>query len=201
MIDAILDHPCTGHATVEEIRKQGGIREMNISHVAYPALNFDTPSGKIEFYSERAAQLGLSALPAFDDPAQQARHEKCAYPLALAQGRTMTQFHSFYNSGRELPTLAKREAGPTLWISPEDAAARQLADRGVIRIFNERGEMTARAHVTDRIPAGTVWMHDGWLGLNTLSSGNPLLPDAAVDIFGFSAGQARFGTMVQVVAA
>jgi anaerobic selenocysteine-containing dehydrogenase len=113
----------------------------------------------------------------------------------------MTHFHSFYNNGQELPTLARREAEPTLWISPADAATRQLVDGAPIRIFNQRGELAARARVTDRIQAGTVWMRDGWTGLNRLTAGSAVLPDAAVDLFAFSAGQATFDAMVEVAPA
>ncbi len=197
MIDAILDHPCTGHATVAALRAEGGIRALDISHVANPTLDFDTPSRKIELFSAQAERLGLPPLPAYDAPLAQPR----AFPLALAQGRTMTHFHSFYNNGQVLPTLAKRESEPTLWISPADAAARNLADRAAIRIFNERGNLTARAHVTDKMPAGTVWMRDGWAGLNSLTTGTPVLPDAAVDLFAFAAGQAAFKAMVEVAPA
>ena len=60
--------------------------------------------------------------------------------------------------------------------------------------------MRARAYVTPRIPAGTVWMHDGCQGLNDLTSGAPCLPDHAVDVFGsFSGGQAAFDAAVEVV--
>src|SRR5215469_8146477 len=62
-IDAVLDHPATGHATVAALRAEGGIRAMTVSHVAHPDLCFPTPSGKIELYSERASQLGLPPLP------------------------------------------------------------------------------------------------------------------------------------------
>jgi anaerobic selenocysteine-containing dehydrogenase len=198
MVDAILDHPCTGHATVAAMRAEGGMRALNISHVANPALDFDTPSRKIEFYSEQAARLGLPPLPSYIEHAAQTSH---ANRLVLAQGRTMTHFHSFYNSGQELPTLARRDTEPTLWISIADAAVRQLVEGAAIRIFNERGELAARAHVTDRIPAGTVWMRDGWTGLNRLTAGSAVLPDAAVDLFAFSAGQAAFDATVEVAAA
>jgi hypothetical protein len=60
--------------------------------------------------------------------------------------------------------------------------------------------MQARAFVTDRIPAGTVWIHDGWTALNTLTSGAPVLPDAAVDLFTFSSGQAEFEARVDCTA-
>jgi len=199
MIDAILDHPCTDRATVASLRARGGIGALNISHVANPTLDFATPSRKIEFYSAQAERLGLPPLPT---PGAELTADKVrVYPLALAQGRTMTHFHGFYNNGRELPTLARRETEPALWISSADAEARQLAHGAPIRMFNERGELRARAHVTDRIPAGTVWMRDGWPGLNLLTGGASVLPDAAVDLFDFSGGQASFDAMVEVTVA
>ncbi len=192
-LDALLDVPATGHATAAALAAEGGIRPLRISHVAYPDLAFDTPSGKVELFSARAASLGLPALPVFE-PA-----EPSESPLALRFGRTLTHFHGFYDHGTALPTLLAADPEPRLWISPADATQRGLADGDEIRIFNQRGEMRARALVTDRVPPGTVWMHDGWPGLNTLTSGAPVLPDAAVDIFpSFSGGQAEFETRVDV---
>ncbi len=196
MLDAILDHPATGHATVAKLRAQGGIGELKISHVANPTLQFDTPSGRIEFHSEDAARLGLPALPEWQAP----QAADPGYPLRLTQGRTLTHFHGFYNNGRELPTLAKREAEPHVWISVADAAKRGLKDGAAIRVYNARGELSARAHVTERIPAGTLWLRDGWPGLNALTDGSPVLPDAAADRFHFSAGQSTFEARVEVAA-
>jgi anaerobic selenocysteine-containing dehydrogenase len=121
-----------------------------------------------------------------------------SFPLTLRQGRTLTHFHGFYDHGRALPTLAKADPEPELWIAPDDAAARAIADGAAIRIHNERGDMKARARVTPRIPAGTVWMRDGWDGLNRLTSGAAVLPDSGVDLFGFSGGQAAFDARVEV---
>jgi anaerobic selenocysteine-containing dehydrogenase len=194
-LDAILDHPATGHATAAALAAEGGIRALRISHVAHPALRFPTPSGKIELYSERAAGLGLPALPVYEAPTGS------PYPLTLQQGRTLTHFHGFYDHGRALPSLAAADAAPTLWISPADADVRGVADGAAIRIHNARGEMAARARVTDKIPAGTVWMHDGWPGLNDLTSGSSVIPDDAVEAFaalGFSGGQAAFDARVEV---
>jgi anaerobic selenocysteine-containing dehydrogenase len=173
---------------------EGGMRALNVSHVAYPQLKFDTPSGKIELYSERAQALGFSPLPVWDDlPAS-------PFPLTLRQGRTLTHFHGFYDHGRALPTLAKADPEPELWLAPADAAARGISDGASIRIHNERGAMKARARVTGRIPAGTVWMRDGWDGMNHLTSGAAVIPDAGVDLFGFSGGQAAFDARVEVSA-
>ncbi|HEV8675243.1 MAG TPA: molybdopterin-dependent oxidoreductase [Methylomirabilota bacterium] len=195
-LDAILDHPATGHATVAALRAEGGIRALNISHVAHPDLRWPTPSGKVEFYSERAAALGLPPLPVYEELPATDR-----YPLAFRQGRTLTQFHGFYDHGQALPTLARLDPQPELWIAPADAAARGLADGAAIRIWNDRGAFEARARVTERVPAGTVWMRDGWTGLNRLTSGAASLPDGAVDVFSFSAGQAAYDAMVEVAPA
>ena len=192
LIDEILDVPATGHATVDTLIAGGGMRAMNVSHVGHPDLTFPTPSGKLEFFSERAVGLGLPGLPVFEPPADS------SYPLTLRHGRTLTAFHGFYDHGLALPSLAKADPEPVLWISPTDAAARGVADGAAIVMRNARGEMHCRAHVTPRIPPGTVWMRDGWSGLNTLTSGDAVLPDAAVDALGFSAGQAAFDARVEV---
>jgi anaerobic selenocysteine-containing dehydrogenase len=193
-IDAILDHPSTGHATVADLGREAGIRALRISHIAYPDHAFHTPSGKVEFYSERARMLGLPPLPVHQDlPAS-------SYPLAFRQGRTLTQFHGFYDHGRALPTLARADPEPFLWISPADAAMRGIEDGAAIRLYNERGEFRARARVTSQIREGTVWMRDGWEGLNRLTSGQSSIPDDAVDLFAFSSGQASFDAMVDVAA-
>ncbi len=193
-IDAVLDHPAAGHATVASLRESGGIAEMKISHVAHPDHKYTTPSGKIEFYSEQAAAQGLPALPSYQTRAES------SYPLELRMGRTLNHFHSFYDSGRALPSLAKLEAQPVLWMSKDDAAARGLDDRAEIRIRNDRGELTALAQVNDKVPPGTVWMHDGWPNLNTLTSGAASLPDNAITMFPFSTGQSAYDARVEVEA-
>jgi len=201
MVDAILDHPCTGRATVASLRAQGGIAALNISHIANPSFDFETPSRKIEFYSARAQNLGLPPLPQFTAAEDPEALTASVYPLTLTQGRTLTHFHAFYNNGSELPTLARRESEAQLWVATADAADRGVTDGAAIRIFNQRGELSARARVSDRIPAGTLWMRDGWPGLNRLTAGTAVLPDAAVDLFSFSAGQASFDARVEVALA
>ena len=112
LIDEILDVPATGHATVGTLIAEGGMRAMNVSHVGHPDLTFPTPSGKLEFFSERAVGLGLPGLPIFEPPAES------SYPLTLRHGRTLTAFHGFYDHGLALPSLAKADPEPVLWISP-----------------------------------------------------------------------------------
>ncbi|WP_425093210.1 molybdopterin-containing oxidoreductase family protein [Tropicimonas sp. S265A] len=190
-MNAALDHPATGHATVKTLRANSGRVPLNVSHVAYPNLEFSTPSGKIEFFSERAQSMGLPPLPM---PPEARPNDG----LALAHGRTFAQFHAFFDHGRALPTLANRETDPDLWIAPEDAAARGIADGDWIEISNPRGTFHARAKVTQRVPEGTVWIRDGWPGLNALTDGESVLPETALSEFPFSVGQNNYGARVEV---
>ena len=193
-IDAVINTPASGHATVAALREENSMRAFNIEHVAYADRHFDTPSGKIEFFSERARQQGLPPLPDYtarpNDP----------FPLELRFGRSMNQFHSFYDAGAKLPNLAKRLRGPEVWISPEDAASRSIKDATLVTIFNDRGTFEARAKITDRAAAGTLWMRDGWPGMNHLTSGDASLPTPATDLFHFTSGQAAYDAFVDVSA-
>lgn len=195
VIDAVLDHPATGHASVAQMRASGGHAALRISEVGHPTRIFATPSGKIEFWSARARDMGLDPLPQAPLP------DRPAGMLTLAQGRSFAHFHAFYDHARALPTLAAREAAPALWIAEDDARDRGIGDGDPITISNDRGKFAALARVTGRIPQGTVWMRDGWPGFNALSDGAAVLPEAALDAFPFSVGQSRFETVVAVTRA
>ncbi|MGI8550248.1 MAG: molybdopterin-containing oxidoreductase family protein [Dehalococcoidia bacterium] len=201
LLDTVFDHPSTGHVTAAQLRAQKGQQPLAVSHIAHPDLNFPTPSGKIEFYSQKAVELGLPPLPVYapsDEiaPKEEGRRER--YPLIFRQGRSITHFHAFYDHGQALPSLARADPEPQLWINPADAGARGLQDGGRIRMFNDRGEMSARALVTEKVQPGVVWMRDGWLGINFLTSGARSVPDAAARAF--PAGQASYEARIEVAA-
>ncbi len=180
--------------TVAELRRRAGYWQKNgLSHIAYQNHTFDTPSQKIEFWSGRAHQAGLSPLPSYTPPAQ------AMYPLRFCQGRTLTAFHAFFDEGQALPTLARANPGPQLWMHPLDAQQRQIANETPVVIANQRGQFEARAHVTDDILPGVVWMRDGWSGINRVTSGAPIVPLEALTIVpGVPGGQAAYEAWVEV---
>lgn len=193
-MNVVLDHPATDHTTVDQMRANGGRAELLISHVAYPTLEFDTPSGKLEFFSGKAVDLGVSPLP-------EASETTAETGLILAQGRTFAHFHSFYDHARALPSLAARETDPQFWIAPADAEDRGIADGDAITVWNAQGSFPARAKVTKRMPPGSVWTRDGWPGFNVLTDGTAVLPDTALSGFPFSVGQSGFGARVEIAKA
>src|SRR5262245_66514317 len=74
----------------------------------------------------------------------------------------------------------------------------QLSSGDGIKIYNERGEFAPKAHVTDDVPPGVVWIRDGWFGLNHLTSGDAVLTGDALSLFPFSVGQADYGAKAEV---
>jgi len=192
VLDLILNDPTTGHATIASLRAAGGFVPLKAPAIAYADRKFDSPSGKIEFSSPQAARLGLPPLPVHGG------ERASPYPLSLSFGRTLTHFHAFYDEGQALASLAKHNVAPQLLISPADAEARQLASGDAISIYNERGTFAAKACVTSDVKPGVVWMRDGWVGLNDLTSGEAVLTGDALNLFHFSVGQSDYGARVEV---
>ncbi|HEX2911107.1 MAG TPA: molybdopterin-dependent oxidoreductase [Chloroflexia bacterium] len=189
--------------TVAKLRELGGYwQKSGLSHIAYPDRKFHTPSGKIEFYSERAAQVGLDPLPGYTSPAVEGV-KTLEYPLTFRQGRSLTAFHSFYDEGQALPSLAKANPFPQVWLHPVEAESRGIETGQAVLIYNERGKMEAVARVTEDVLPGMVWMRDGWVGINRLTSGRAALSTLASELtewLGLPGGQASYEAQVEIVA-
>jgi formate dehydrogenase alpha subunit len=78
------------------------------------------------------------------------------YPLVLTTGRVLYHWHGGAISRRARGLL---EAYPEalVEVSPEDAAKVGLNGRGAVRVRSRRGEMVARAVVTDRVAPGVLF--------------------------------------------
>ncbi|MFF4184902.1 nitrate reductase subunit alpha [Streptomyces sp. NPDC001691] len=65
--------------------------------------------------------------------------------------------HSQYQDNLHMMTLGR--GGQTIWMSPQDADAIGVADNDWIEAVNRNGVVTARAIVSHKMPAGTVYMN------------------------------------------
>ncbi|MBI3360744.1 MAG: molybdopterin-dependent oxidoreductase [Chloroflexi bacterium] len=88
---------------------------------------------------------------------EQAEQPDVDYPLTLTTGRRLQQYHT--------GTMTRRAAGPEfvapeelVEINPADAATLGVADGGWVTVASRRGEVRARAWVTDRPRPGVVFM-------------------------------------------
>jgi nitrate reductase alpha subunit len=65
--------------------------------------------------------------------------------------------HSTYSDNLLMLTLSR--GGPIVWMSEEDAKELGIADNDWIEAFNANGSLTARAVVSQRVPAGMTMMY------------------------------------------
>ncbi len=65
--------------------------------------------------------------------------------------------HSNYQDNQYMLSLSR--GGPDLWMSVEDAAAIGVKDNEWVEAYNRNGVVVARAVVSHRMPAGTVYMY------------------------------------------
>ena len=115
---------------------------------------FDTPSGKVEFFSARAEGLGLDPLPDYIAPQEDTRSAAASrYPLAMISPPARNFLNSSFVN---VQSLRAAEGEPWLDIHPDDAAQRGVIAGNYVRVFNDRGRVELRARVTDRARPGVV---------------------------------------------
>jgi anaerobic selenocysteine-containing dehydrogenase len=113
---------------------------------------FRTPSGKLEFYSERLAAAGHAPLPDWQpDPEEQ--RNAARWPLRLLTAPGYFQAHTAYAG---VGFLRRREGGPFCVLHPDEAARRGLADGDKVRLYNERGAVGLGLRVSDEVLPGVV---------------------------------------------
>jgi anaerobic selenocysteine-containing dehydrogenase len=124
---------------------------------------FNTPSGKIELYSETLEQMGLDPLPTHREPPESPISspqllEK--YPLVLTTGiRSPVYFHSQY---RQLPWLREIHPDPVVRINPETAEKLRIKDGDWVYIESPRGRCKQKAKLTLGIDPRVVLAEHHW---------------------------------------
>ena len=156
-----------GGITLETLAERGWMRLGQPQPWAPLAKGFPSPSGRLEFYSERAAEAGLDPLPTYIPPYEAlARDPELArrYPLALIAPAGP---HFLNTEFSNLPAMRDKAGPQRVLLHAADAAPRGLRDGDVARVFNDRGEYLASVEISDRVPSGIVGGAKGhWPKLN-----------------------------------
>jgi len=145
---------------------------------------FPTPSGKIEIFSQRAADLNNPDTPPIPKymPTTEDRSDPLfeKYPLQLLTPHPKNRVHSELYVVPWLREVEEHRA----WINPIDAIPRGLKDGDEIFVFNDRGKVAIKAWVTERIIPGVVCIFEGaWYnpdkdGIDRGACANTLTKDA-----------------------
>lgn len=132
-----------------------------------------TSSGKIELFCQTIADYQLNDMaghPEWRAPQEWLGSEQAArFPLHLISIQPADRLHSQLDATPNVQ--ANKTAGhETLWMHPQDAAARGISDGGEIEVFNARGMMLAGVKLNEGLTPGVVvtstgaWFDPGFGG-------------------------------------
>ena len=166
--------------TFEEAQKQGvvvtkGKKKVSMDKfVADPVANaLDTPSGKIEIFSEKLLQFTdgwevakddtiegidtMPPIPAYLPEWYGVETTTDEHPLVLTGFHYRGRLHSSWGGVEELKEVNPQEA----WINPADAESRGIAQGDTVHVENEFGTIELLAKVTPRVIPGVVAISQG----------------------------------------
>jgi anaerobic selenocysteine-containing dehydrogenase len=170
---------------------------------------FNTPSGKVEFYSTIYKEWGLDPLPFYKEPAQSpvSTPELAArYPLIMISGtRSQLYFHSEH---RMIPWLREKMPEPTVEIHPDTANEYGIYDGEWVHLENDLGKVRRKAKLSLTVhPKMVNTMHGWWMpeeeGCEPNLFGvwkyqiNQIIPGPQDSVSGFGGGQYKT-TMVKL---
>jgi len=144
----------------------------------YLEKGLNTPSGKVELFSELMANYGYDPLPGFVDPLQDLVDNPglaADYPLILTGGTRISPFtHSRH---RNVARLKKLAPYPTVEINTGTARNSNISDGDWVVVESPRGSIRLRARTSEDIHPRVVSIPHGWDEANV----NLLTDDEARD--------------------
>jgi nitrate reductase alpha subunit len=148
-----------------------GVESEKVCYTAnYTNVNERIPwrtlTGRQQFYQDHAWMRAFGEnLPLYRPPVDmkalsQHVQDKDGGPWITLNFLTPHQkwgIHSTYTDNLLMLTLGR--GGPVLWISETDAKRAAIADNDWVEVVNGNGALVARAIVSQRIPAGAIFMY------------------------------------------
>jgi nitrate reductase alpha subunit len=147
--------------------ESGGRRYAPFTINVERAKPWHTLTGRQHFFLDHdwMAELGES-LPTYRPPLDMHRlfgepevgeNGELGIAVRYLTPHSKWSIHSEFQDNLLMLTLSR--GGPTIWISPADAARIGVRDNEWVEAVNRNGVVVARAIVSHRIPAGTVFMY------------------------------------------
>ncbi len=147
------------NTNVDELKEKPYLHS-NYQEIAFSDFKFNTPTGKMEFYSKQIKdRWGQNPLPFYYEPMENKFSSPelyAKYPLTLISAHALNKMNSQFSS-REIS-----QEEPFIWINPDDAENRGINDGEKVKVYNERGSLILKAVLTEKIPRGVVHAYFGW---------------------------------------
>jgi anaerobic selenocysteine-containing dehydrogenase len=172
-----LDHPANPyfkHVNYDSLVKE---QYMKADRSQYSFDKLNTPSGKIELYSEQMVKKGYPGLPTHTPLVEDGN-----FPFLFIPGPNHNFLNSTFSNNEKHQKLEK---AAKIHLNQEDAEKLGIEDGEVVRIWNGRGECEIIAAVGDNVLPGVVVSQGLWADMpGKKQLVNALAPDRLADMGG-----------------
>jgi molybdopterin guanine dinucleotide-containing S/N-oxide reductase-like protein len=133
-----------------------------------------TQSGKLEFESSSLKRFGpdperppiSTFIPSWEGHHNELLYKK--YPLNMISPHPRYSFHTMFdgkngivNDVKDHRVLIDKYYYWIVRINSDDAQKRSISHNSLVKLYNDRGAVICAAHITDRLPPGTVQSAEG----------------------------------------
>jgi len=158
------------------------VPEKHAPRVPWSDHVFNTPTGKVELYSTGMVKRGQrypgewAPVPHYKEPGEGpvSRPDLFKkYPLMMISQHAPLRTHCQWFNIEEIQEI---EGPPGVFINEMDAREYMIEEGETVKVFNDRGEISVVAKITNRIKQGVVEINSGnWV--KSGSSANVLMDD------------------------
>ncbi|GAH34058.1 unnamed protein product, partial [marine sediment metagenome] len=168
----------TGIALEQLEQNPGGILYRRLDRQRKYEQGLDTPSGKVELFSQTMADYGYDPLPTFTEPQQNPVNKPGlaeSYPFTLITGTRVNAFT--HSQHRNIARLRKLVPQPLVELNPDSAKNLGIADGDQVVIQSPKGSIKLQARITSDIHPRVLSLQHGWAEANA----NILTDDEQLD--------------------
>jgi anaerobic selenocysteine-containing dehydrogenase len=149
MIDSMLAASSAVSGRTAELRERGWLKvDLGQGSTPHAEGGFGTANGRAQLHAR------------YDPPGEVADAALAErYPLALITPKTHLFLNSTFANQRRQHSA---QPEPAVFVHPDDARARGIADGARVRVYNDRGDFRCPARVSDDARPGVVVAPMGW---------------------------------------
>jgi anaerobic selenocysteine-containing dehydrogenase len=169
-------------ATEELKNNPSGIITEEFQYKKYLNKGFNTPSKKVEIFSEKLEQHGYEPIPYIfstpeDDFFAHDNNKKFDF-IGLSGDRVNWFTHTQF---RQIPKLRKIEKEGTIKINYIDAKEKNIKDNELLKVTTKKGSVIMKAEISDKVHKGSVQISWGWGEVSDEFNVNNLTDDSVRD--------------------
>ena len=137
--------------------KSIGILKGKWEYRGYEKKGFNTPSKKVEIYSQQLKEWEYDPLPSYQDLPESPLFKE--YPLIFTSAKDPFYFHSAY---RNISSLRKLSPEPIVLIHPDTAAHLGIDEGDWVSVETKQGTIRQKAKLNTEIDPRVVVISFGW---------------------------------------